>query len=411
MLQIFFSRIWGVFTGQIPRLGAPWAAGGVAISIIAALGSAASPPADSGFLAWIAAHMISLYLIILTLLLAFTAGCLLLGRDTLADVSIKDVPGVSIKIVVGNLLSFGARKDALVVVGMNSDWECALTTEGGPIAPGSLQGQVTSQWFGGSGNLQAALARKIGEPVERGSSASAAPLGQTVRLYERGKSVMWVTMSRWNPAIGAYSTTVPELEQSMGGLWDGLRASHNLDEDVFCPIIGAAFGKIGDESPLALLKRHIRSFVAATKEQKITETMTFVVFPKDLRGIDLSDLRDFLTAECRRETLTIHQVREAGTAKGIGSAQTVSFDQALSDAARELAVDMLDLRDLGPADAAVPEREATVVRKIEHFITSTMRRLFSDERPLSDEVYSQNVRSATQCLNWQKARVPPAKPL
>ena len=411
MIKIWFSRIWGVCTGQIPRLRAPWAWGGVAITIVAALGSASSLPDAPGFLAWFAGHMVWLHLIILASLVAFTAICFFLGKDTLVHVSIKDVAGVSIKIVVGNLLSFGARKDALVVVGMNSDWECALTTEGGPIAPGSLQGQVTSQWFGGSGNLQAALARKMGEPPERGSSATVPPLGQFVRLDETGKSVMWVTMSRWNRAIGTYSTTVPELEQSMGGLWDGLRASHNLDEDVFCPIIGAAFGKIGDESPLALLKRHIRSFVAATKEQKVTETMTFVVFPKDLRGIDLSDLRDFLTAECRRETLTVHQVREAGTAKGIGSVQTVSFEQALSDAARELAVDMLDLRDLGPADAAVPEREATVVRKIEHFITSTMRRLFSDERPLSDELYSQNVRSATHCLNWQKARVPPSNPL
>ena len=289
---------------------------------------------------------------------------------------------------------------------MNSAWDCALTTEDGYIAPSSLQGQITSQWFGGSGNLEAALARRKGGHPDRDAPDAPVPLGQTVRLDEREKSVMWVTMTRWNRAIGAYSTTVPELEQSMGGLWDGLRASHNWDDDVFCPVIGAAYGKIVDESPLALLKRHIRSFVAATKEQKITQTLTFVVSPKDLRDMDLSDLRDFLTAECRRETLTVHQVRESGTAKGLRTEQGDSFDQDLTDAAQELAADMLELRDLDPADAALPEREATIVRKIEHFVTSTMRRLFSDERPLSDELYSQNVRSATECLNWQKARVP-----
>ena len=32
---------------------------------------------------------------------------------------------------------------------------------------------------------------------------------------------MWVTMARWNPEIGAYSTTVHELEQAMSGLWTG----------------------------------------------------------------------------------------------------------------------------------------------------------------------------------------------
>ncbi len=191
----------------------------------------------------------------------------------------------------------------------------------------------------------------------------------------------------------------------MGGLWDGLRASHNWDDDVFCPVIGAAYGKIVDESPLVLLKRHIRSFVAATKEQKITQTMTFVVTPKDLRDMDLPDLRDFLTAECRRETLTAHQVRESGTAKGLRAEQGVSFDQHLTDAAQELAADMLELWDLDPADAARREHEATIIRKIEHFVTSTMRRLFSDERPLSEQLYSQNVQSATECLNWQKARV------
>ena len=409
MMRIWFSRIWGVLTGQIPRLRAPWAWGGVAITIIAALGSAAPVPGAPGLLAWVAEHMIWFYLTILGLLVVFTAGCLLVGKDTLAYVSIKDVPGVRIRIVVGNLLSFGARQDALVVVGMNSAWDCALTTEDGSIARGSLQGQITSQWFGGSGNLEAALARRKGGHPERDSADAPVPLGQTVRLDERGKSVMWVTMARWNPAIGAYSTTVPELEQSMAGLWDGLRASHNWDEDVFCPVIGAAYGKIADESPLELLKRHIRSFVAATKEQKITETLTFVVSPKDLRDIDLTDLRDFLTAECRRETLAVHQVREAGTAKELGTEQGASFDQDLSDAARELAADMMELRDLDPADAPQPEREATIVRKIEHFISRTMRRLFSDERPLSDELYSQNVRSATECLNWQKGRVPRAR--
>ena len=97
-------------------------------------------------------------------------------------------------------------------------------------------------------------------------------------------------------------------------------------------------------------------------------------------------------------------MREAGTAKGIGTTQTASFDQELSDAARELAVGMLELHELESVDAARPEHEATIVRKIEQFVTGTMRRLFSDERPLSAELYSQNVRSATECLNWQKTR-------
>ena len=277
--------------------------------------SAASLPDAPGFLSWIAAHMIWLHssiLGILGLLVLFTAACVLDGKDTLAHVAVKDVPGVAIRLVVGDLLAFGAGKDALVVVGMNSAWDCALTSEGGRIAPQSLQGQITSQWFGGSGNLRAALERKTGGDLQRDSLAAPVPLGQAVRLDHEGRSVMWVTMSRWNRATRAYSATVPELEQAMGGLWDGLRASHILDEDVFCPVIGAAYGKIVDESPLTLLKRHIRSFVAATKEQKITATMTFVILPKDLRDMDLSDLRDFLTAECRRETLTGHHVFASG---------------------------------------------------------------------------------------------------
>jgi len=394
-MWIWFSRLRGVFTGQVPRLRVHWAWGGVAISVIAGLDSVALVPGAP----WMK--------IALGYLVLFSVWCLFRGRDTLADVSIKDVPGVRIRIVVGNLLSFGARKDALVVVGMNSGWDCTLTREDGSIAPSSLQGQITSQWFGGSGNLEAALTRRKEGHPERDSPDAPVPLGQTVRLDEHERSVMWVTMTRWDPAIGAYSTTIPELEQSMGGLWEGLRASHNWDDDVFCPVIGAAYGKVGDESTLGLLKRHIRSFVAATKEQKITQTLTFVVSPNDLRDMDLPDLRDFLIAECRRETLKVHQVRESGIAKGLRTEQGASFDQDLTDAARELAADMLELRDLGPEDAVQREREATIVRKIEHFVTSTMRRLFfSDERPLSDELYSQNVRSATECLNWQKARVP-----
>ena len=91
---------------------------------------------------WIAGHMIWLHLFIFVALMGFTAGCLLFGRNTLARASIKDVSGVGIRIVVGDLLTFGARRNALVAVGMNSAWDCELTTNGGSIAPGSLQGQV-----------------------------------------------------------------------------------------------------------------------------------------------------------------------------------------------------------------------------------------------------------------------------
>ena len=404
MMKIWLSQIWGIFTGQWPRLRDYWATSGVLISIIAAFSAAGSSPNGSGVLAWIADKSLYSYLGIIGLSLALTLYCIFDGKDTLAYASIKDVPGVNIKIVVGNLLRFGSRGHALVAVGMNSDWECKLTSEEGRIAPGSLQGQITLEWFGGSGNLRAALERKAEGAPGRGFPSGAVPLGQTIRLDERGRRVMWVTMTRWNPDIGAYSTTVPELEQAMGGLWDGLRASHNLDEDIFCPVIGAAFGKIGDESPLDLLKRHIRSFVTASKEQKITETMIFVVAPKDLRNLNLVDLRDFLAAECRRESLRVHHVAEAGSAKEVNAAPFVSLDQEIIDASRELAVEMLGLRELKPTDPTHVEHEAKVVRKVEYFVSTTMRRLFSDERPLSGTLYNQNVRSATECVKWQKAR-------
>ena len=95
MPKTWVSRVCGVFTGQIPRLRAPWAWGGVATGMIAALGSAAPLPAAPGFLDAFAALMIFLPLIVLGLVV-FTVWCLVRGKDTLAEVSIKDVPGVRI---------------------------------------------------------------------------------------------------------------------------------------------------------------------------------------------------------------------------------------------------------------------------------------------------------------------------
>ena len=408
-MKIWLYHIWGVFSGQWPRLRDYWAVSGIFVSIIAAFSAADLSSDGGGILAWIADNALYSYIGIIGFTLALTLYYIFDGKNTLACASIKDVPGVHIRIAIGNLLRFGARKHALVAVGMNSDWECKLTSEeGGRIAPGSLQGQITEKWFGGSGNLQAALERKSRSVLGHDPSGTA-PLGQTLRLDERGRRVMWVTMTRWKPDVGAYSTTVPELEQAMGGLWEGLRASHNLDEDIFCPVIGAAFGKIGDESPLDLLKRHIRSFVAASREQKITETMTFVVSPKDLRNLNLIDLRDFLFAECRRESLRIHQIAEAGIAKEMDTTSFVSFDQEISDTSSELAAEMARLRELEPTDPAHNEHEGRIIRKVEHFVSTTMRRLFSDERPLSGTLYNQNVRSATECVNWQRTRTEHSK--
>ena len=57
----------------------------------------------------------------------------------------------------------------------------------------------------------------------------------------------------------------------MHGLWGGIRRYHNLNEGILCPVIGAKFGKVPEE-PSVLLKRHIRSYVEATKEEQILRT-------------------------------------------------------------------------------------------------------------------------------------------
>ena len=49
-----------------------------------------------------------------------------------------------------------------IVAGINQDLKCTLTMEDdgvGVISPGSLQGQITERWYGGSGNLKAQLTR------------------------------------------------------------------------------------------------------------------------------------------------------------------------------------------------------------------------------------------------------------
>lgn len=381
-----------------------WTWGGIFIGMVGALCSFTGVSAEDSS-TWRAIIGV-LEVQILAFIVLVLGSCLRLWahRNILADVSIKDEPGVKVRIVIGDLLQLGDKGRGVIVVGMNREWQCRLTSEGGTIAPNSLQGQVTTKWFHGSGSLESALRERREEGGLGEDALEAANLGRTARLEVDGKSVIWVTMSKWDAETGAYRTTVPELEQAMGGLWEGLRGCHNFDEDVFCPIVGAKFGKIQEASPTSLLKRHIRSFVSATKEQRIVKTMTFVIRDTDLEEVEMDDLRDFVFSECRREALKEYPIEQEGTGKDGKALDQVDKEDEIEQQSRDLAVAMMELSELREGNREYQELEDRIVGRVEKVLTGTMRILFADERAIPVQLYARNIESAKECLNWQRAR-------
>ena len=236
-------------------------------------------------------------------------------RHKVSSVEVMGAPGARVEIETGDILRIAERRGGTTIVGMNEDFECELRTNGGKIAESSLQGQVTTQWYGDSENLKSKL------ETERDGGGKA-EIGTTVATSHNGRRTIWVVMSRWNEITGRYSTTVPELEQGMQGLWAGIRREHNVDEDIYCPVVGAKFGKITDESCQLILKRHIRSYVQALKEGKLARTMTFVVSVEEGKHMRkngvIEDLTEFLRTECRRETLP-EGTREPEGRKPVGT--------------------------------------------------------------------------------------------
>ena len=226
---------------------------------------------------------------------------------------------IRVQIRVGNI--FWKRFRGAIVVGSNATFDTSI--EHGEISRSSVQGQFTSRYFG-SGvtdlDLRIDAALKGTTPLRQHTDATK-PFGKmlefrlgTVAKVSGGERTGYlVAISRLNSNKVADSD-LNEYQDALPVMWEEIRC-RGTQEDIVCPVLGTGLSRL-PLSRMQAIRIIVRSFVAAASEGKLAGSLTVVVQPRDVKDLDLRELREFLNCECshRPSTRISPNVGPVGTA-------------------------------------------------------------------------------------------------
>lgn len=207
---------------------------------------------------------------------------------------------VVVEVRIGSIFN---RKGAFIV-GSNTTFDTSL--EDGTISGDSVQGQFTEEYFKNVSELDRKLDAAL-ESVPRVATRATEekPYGKTIE-YELGtvapieageRKAYFVAIASLS-AERVASSDSNAFQDALPKMWNGIRSRGGMEELV-CPVLGARYSRLA-LTRKELVQAIIRSFIVATQEGKLTEKLSVVVLPQDLKRGHLSfdDLHRFLEYEC-----------------------------------------------------------------------------------------------------------------
>ena len=207
---------------------------------------------------------------------------------------------VFVAVRIGNLF----RQDGAIVVGSNTTFD--TSTEDGTISEDSIQGQFTDQFCDSVSDLDGKLDMALRQvPVAKTRDRSHNPYGKLTE-YEMGtvapintrlRKAYFVAIANLN-SEGVASGETDKFLDALPKIWNGIRVRGGM-EHLACPVLGSGFTRL-TLTRTQLIQSIIRSFVAATREGKLSERLTIVVNSKDVKkaGISLEEIERFLEHVC-----------------------------------------------------------------------------------------------------------------
>lgn len=190
----------------------------------------------------------------------------------------------TIEVRIANLFNLNGA----TMISTNTIFEADVAA--GKIAVDSLQGQFTAKYFTGNQNE---LIKSIEEELALINSTSPYPIGTTIPIHTHGKTFYFTAMAELGKG-GNASSSIPQVQDALKGLWDYVKHKGELIELVV-PIIGTGRGrvKISRKKMIALIAE---SFVKASAQSKFSEKLIIAVRPEDAQnfGINLYDIKDHL---------------------------------------------------------------------------------------------------------------------
>lgn len=204
---------------------------------------------------------------------------------------------IDITLVVGNIFKEKGAK----IIPTNTTFD--TKTEGEFISEKSIQGQFQKKYY--KNNLEDfnnLIASKLkGIPIEKvlirkKSKNKQYAIGTTIKVEQEGERFYFLAIADVNE-YGKPNSNFENLKLSFAKAWEFISEQGHM-EPIVMPVLGT--GRTGvNVSRQDVIKEIIFSFVATTRENKISDELKICIHPKDIKNIDFIELQEYLEYLCK----------------------------------------------------------------------------------------------------------------
>lgn len=214
----------------------------------------------------------------------------ILGTDVDIEVKVRDI----------------FKSKAAMIVGCNTTFD--VSVEQGMVAGQSIQGQFINNYYDSESDLEEQIQTALTSLAPAGTRDATEKTFGNLDEYENGttigvnatsRRVYLVVISRLNTHKAAEANDNSFLD-ALPRMWFEIRSKGGM-ENLDCPILGSGFSRL-KMNRQELIFELIRSFIAATRDGKVTEKITFHISRNDyVNGhVDFEKVRRLLEHECSR---------------------------------------------------------------------------------------------------------------
>lgn len=218
------------------------------------------------------------------------ASARIAGTDVEIEVRVKDIFSSNEAIIVGCNTTFEIRMDV--------------------ISENSIQGQCTKRYFENERDLGKKVKRALQQRTPLTTKAQGVygnldeyEMGTTIFVHGRPRKIYLVAIARLN-VYGTAESDDGKFLDALPKLWLEIRSRGGMD-NLNCPILGSGHARL-KMNRQQLIFELIRSFVAATRDGKVTERITFYISREDFRKrhIDMEMIDWFLKHACEQHPIS-----------------------------------------------------------------------------------------------------------
>jgi len=206
-------------------------------------------------------------------------------------------PTIAVTIGIGDLF----EQEAHIVVGFSDTFDTE-TTGDRVISGTSVQGQLLERYYDGDRarldrDLNAALAHikplcSETRSSKRKGKLARYPIGTVAVVGEPSRLTFGLAYSRMGNDLVARSS-VDDLWLSLNRLWDAVY-ERGQQRCVAMPVTGSGLARIDSLDRGSLIRMILLSFMARSREVLVARELRIVIWPPDLKTIDMLELVAFV---------------------------------------------------------------------------------------------------------------------